>query len=541
MRTALALVVCGLLLGTTSARAERAATDSLRDQACEGLPIRHVDVRCRNIFEPIPPGRFSGFYRLANRLHIRTRSVTVRDQLLFAPGQPWRAERVKETERLLRDLEYLEPERIQSRVVGDSVDVEVVTRDQWTTNPELNLERGGGRTFGSIGLTERNLLGLGVGLAFSLRSEPAGHSHALDVGARRIFHTPLEAQFHASTGSAGVTNGVLLRVPFRSLDDSRSWTVIARRGTSDHLLFHRGEVAARFPFENVQTQVEYGFGERTATGLVRRYAVGLQVQDRHYGATVPEPGATVRFPGGQERLDMHFVSGRFTLWQPRFIERRGVEMFDPVEDFDVGSLASVETGLVLRSLGSTADEALMRMRLDAGCVTDRFGFGWIRTRYMTRMRAGTLREATAHLDARWVQQPRRDMAIVIAALGEASQHAARETQNVIGGLNGLRAYPVQALAGTQVLRLNAETRWVAARDVWDLASVGGAVFVDAAHAWSPIGDAQSWHHDAGVGLRLSFPHASMHQVLRFDLAFPLSPTRDGRRAPVFSFGSAQAF
>ena len=73
------------------------------------------------------------------------------------------------------------------------------------------------------------------------------------------------------------------------------------------------------------------------------------------------------------------------------------------------------------------------------------------------------------------------------------------------------------------------------------ASVGGAVFVDAAHAWSPIGDPQSWHHDAGVGLRLSFPHASMHQVLRFDLAFPLSPMRDGRRAPVFSFGSAQAF
>jgi hypothetical protein len=208
VRTALALVVCGLLMGTTSARAERAATDSLRDEACEGLPVRHVDVRCRNIFEPVPLGRFSGFYRLANRLHIRTRSVTVRDQLLFAPGQPWRAERVKETERLLRDLEYLEPERIQSRVVGDSVDVEVVTRDQWTTNPELNLERGGGRTFGSIGLTERNLLGLGVGLAFSLRSEPAGHSHALDVGARRIFHTPLEAQFHASTGSAGVTNGV---------------------------------------------------------------------------------------------------------------------------------------------------------------------------------------------------------------------------------------------------------------------------------------------------------------------------------------------
>ena len=78
------------------------------------------------------------------------------------------------------------------------------------------------------------------------------------------------------------------------------------------------------------------------------------------------------------------------------------------------------------------------------------------------------------------------------------------------------------MAGAQVLRLNAETRWVALRDVGDLASFGGAVFVDAARAWSPVGDREPWHHDAGFGLRLSFPHASLHQVMRFDVAFPLS-------------------
>jgi len=111
----------------------------------------------------------------------------------------------------------------------------------------------------------------------------------------------------------------------------------------------------------------------------------------------------------------------------------------------------------------------------------------------------------------------------------------------VGGLNGLRAYGVQALAGTQIWRFNGETRWIAARNVFNLASLGGAGFVDAARAWGTGSDGAPWHHDAGVGLRLSFPHASLHQVARFDVAWPLSPTRGGRRSPVFSFGSSQAF
>ena len=548
--SALALVLCVAAVAPAGARPHTAAvpdtvtglaSDSTVRAELEGRPIRRVDVRCLDIFDPVPSGFMSPAYRLANRLHLRTRPRTVRAQLLFAPGEPWRAERLLETTRQLRDLEYLEPEHVRSRAVGDSVDVEVVTRDQWTTHPELNLERGGGRTYGAIGFTERNLLGLGIGLSFAVRNEPAGHSHSLDLQARHVFASPLEAQFHAGTGSAGVTNAFSLREPFRSLDDTQTWGVSGRRSNTDQMLFYKGEVAARFPFETVQYQVEYGVGERRASGLVRRATLGLHVLDRHYGVTAPEPGAPAVFPGERERLDLHFVSGRVTLWQPRFIERRGVEMFDPIEDFDVGALVSLETGLALRSFGSTADEGLVRMRLDAGRETRRFGFGWVKSRFTTRLRGGILREAIGHFDARWVQQPRPDMAIVVAAMGEASQNAPREQQVVIGGLNGLRGYGVQALAGTQALRLNAETRWVALRDVWDLASIGGAVFVDAARAWSPVGDREPWHHDAGFGLRLSFPHASLHQVARFDVAFPLSPTRDGRRSPVFSFGSSQAF
>ena len=515
-------------------------TDSLVRARCEGLPIRRVDVHCLDIFDPVPLGRMHGFYGFANQLHVRTRERTVRMQLPLDAGDTWTTERLQETERLLRDLEFIEPDPVLSRVVGDSVDVLVVTHDQWTTQPELNLERGGGRTYGSIGLSERNLLGLGVGLSFSFREDPAGQTRNGSISGRHLFGTQLEGQFQAGTGRGGVSNAVSLRDPFRSLEDPLSWTASLWRAEANHQLFKDGSLAAEFPFRFHMTQLEWATGWRSPDGLVRRYALAFARHDRWYGPTENEPGFEGTFPGGDEELKLRWVSGRIQYWRPEYIVRRGIELFDPAEDFDLGEMVGMEGGLALRAFGSTANEGLVRARLEAGRETRRFGFGYARGRFSSRLR-GTPREAIATLDARWIQQPAQDLAIVMAAYGQAAAEAPREVQFVVGGLNGLRAYPVQALAGTQVWRFNAETRWVAARGIADIASVGGAVFVDAARAWGPGGDREPWHHDAGFGLRISFPHASLHQVARIDVAFPLSPTRDGKREPVFSFGSSQAF
>ena len=516
------------------------ASDSVVRARCEGATIRRVDVRCMGIFDPVPEGSFTGVYETANRLHVRTRQATVRSQLLVAAGQVWTADKVFESQRLLRDLEYIEPEAIGSRLVNDSVDVMVVTHDQWTTQPELNVERGGGVTYGSVGLTERNMMGLGLGVSLSFRSEPTGRSRAFALTGQRLFGTQLEAQAKASTGSAGVSNTYYVLDPFRSLDDTRSWTGSWSRANADQFLYENGLVSARFPFNQRIAQAEYAWGRRSTDGVVHRIAVGMAMHDRHYGPTEFSPTSTIEVASGEEELKLRWTSLRYTLWRPHYIERRGVELMDPVEDFDTGERMSLEGGLAMRALGSTADEGIAKVQLDAGHDSRRFGFGLLRSRFSTRLRRVPV-ETLAQVDARWTQQPGQDLTLVVAAHGEVAADAPREVQSVVGGLNGLRAYGVQALAGTQIWRFNGEARWVAARNVLDLASVGAAAFVDAARAWGTGADGAPWHHDAGFGLRLAFPHASLHQVARFDVAFPLSPTRDGRRSPVFSFGSSQAF
>jgi len=75
------------------------AADALE---AEGAVIGEIRIVVGDIFDTHIPGERGWLYRTANKLHIETREDTIRDQLLFKSGEPYRARVVDETERLLR-------------------------------------------------------------------------------------------------------------------------------------------------------------------------------------------------------------------------------------------------------------------------------------------------------------------------------------------------------------------------------------------------------------------------------------------------------
>ncbi len=78
----------------------------------DSMVVRAVELQRRDVFDPSETGFIP---RLANALHIQTRAVTVRRELLFRPGEPYDSASVAESERNLRSL------GIFRRVTIDSV------------------------------------------------------------------------------------------------------------------------------------------------------------------------------------------------------------------------------------------------------------------------------------------------------------------------------------------------------------------------------------------------------------------------------------
>ena len=109
-----------------------------------GTVIGSITFRRYNVFNLNDPKESNWLYSLANHLHIVTRESVIREQLLFAEGDYYIRARLEESERLLRDLNFLYDAKVRTwRVCGEVADVEVITRDTWTLSPTIDFSRSG--------------------------------------------------------------------------------------------------------------------------------------------------------------------------------------------------------------------------------------------------------------------------------------------------------------------------------------------------------------------------------------------------------------
>lgn len=98
--------------------------------------------------------------RIAEKVHIDSRKSTVKNYLMFKKGDEYDAQKIYESERLLRTKPFVN--RVDIRVIDststkDSVDVRVRVLDSWSLKPQLSFS---GSKIG-LGILEQNFMGLG--------------------------------------------------------------------------------------------------------------------------------------------------------------------------------------------------------------------------------------------------------------------------------------------------------------------------------------------------------------------------------------------
>ena len=508
------------------------------DSAARGRLIGRVDILTHNVFDPAPGSRLGALERLGNRLHIRTRVGTIRRQLLFEPGDRWSEERARETMRNLRALNYLDPVRVQAQRVADSAQVLIETRDLWTMTPRFNIASAGGHRVGSIGVTDRNVLGHGKSLALSYRDDDNGRSWHVAYDDPNLGGGHHRLHYASGIGNEGANDEINVGLPFFAEQTVRAYSAGWSRSTFVRHLYSDG--AERASFDERSERVDLWIGGRRPAGRVIRRLIGaFELWDRRLGPSRLLPGAPPGFAGSEENIHIRRLAGEVVWWRPGFVEHTDVNRFTRIEDFDVGGQLGLKLGFAPRAFGSSDDEGLVRLRLDLGAKTP-LGFGWAHATGSSRLRPESV-ERILQLEARWYSQIHSSHTFAIGASGVSGVNTPRDFQAAAGGLNGLRAYPVDAVVGQRLWRLNAEERWRFSPARWEFINLGSAVFLDAARAWGTGAADTGWFRDAGVGLRIGSRSWGLSEVMRVDVAWPIEPTRNGGNRPVLTFGSSQAF
>lgn len=106
----------------------------------------------------------------ADHLHSTTRTSTVNNYLLFKEGEEYNAQKLYESERLLRTMPFINRVNIsvsEDTATNDSIDVVVKVLDSWSLKPRVSYS---GSKIG-LGVTEENVLGLGHTFDFLYRND----------------------------------------------------------------------------------------------------------------------------------------------------------------------------------------------------------------------------------------------------------------------------------------------------------------------------------------------------------------------------------
>src|SRR5262245_4544977 len=191
------------------------------DQELErsGARIGTVVLDSRPLFDLEHADENTSLSRLANRLHIQTREGTIEDQLLFKPGDPFRAALLEESARILRDTRYLRDAVIRPIAFHDGlVDVAVTTQDVWTFNPGFSVGRKGGKNTGGIEVEDLNFLGTGTQLGLGFVSGVDRDSKSIYYRDKQLGSSWWDLAARYSDNSDGRRAEFGLERPFYSLD-----------------------------------------------------------------------------------------------------------------------------------------------------------------------------------------------------------------------------------------------------------------------------------------------------------------------------------
>ena len=519
-----------------------AAQDTLA--AAPGCPrVGSVFVDNNSVFlvgDPNLDRRFTRAYRLANRLHVRTRESVIRRELLFREGDCYRPELLEDSERILRSTGYIaDADVFAVRQPDGRYDVIVETRDEWSTRLEVS---GGSADAVGIELREDNLMGRGARAAAFWREQQGERIYGGLIGTSQLFGTHLDAEASLAKTPVGISASERIVLPFRG--ESAKWAfreAVARDERNfEYFVPLPGDVLDRRLFPVERTAFDVGavrrLGRRGALTLLGGAIAGERrgfpqdsLAPSSRAQVAPPPGGG--FVPGLEPVSnvrLVFLAGQRNV---TFDRRRALDAVRGAEDVELG--ANVETAIG-RTIGGLSSDDDLALDFGFTVAADLPGNVLAGARFLGEGKRdfqgnGPLawRDMLGQVDVWSYWKPSGDSrhTVVFAARGAGGWHTRVPFQLTLGYRAGMRGFPRQVYAGQRRVVATVEHRAYLAWPFPRLFDLGSAVFVDAGRTWAgtdPFGQTSPWLADAGVGLRLAFPPGS-RRTYRLDLAFPVAP------------------
>jgi hemolysin activation/secretion protein len=493
-----------------------------------GAVIRNVYVRNLNIFDLDEPEEDKGLFRVMNRLHVLTRPRVIRQQLLFAPGDPFRRRVLDESERILRQTSYLYDADIAVLACEeDGVDLLVRTQDVWTLKPGFTVSRSGGESRIGFDIQEDNFLGRGGSVRFYRRIDEERRTTEVGYSDRNLGGRWISLDTTIADYSDGHLFALSLERPFYALDTRTALGGSALDQRLEDGVYSLGDEIGKFRRDSKYFDGYFGWSDGLTGGWTHRLLAGFAYDDQRFASV--EDSIDPALVPEDRKLVYPFLG--YEIIEDRFERAINLDQIQRTEDVLLGARGSMRLGLLSSALGSDRDGLLFAAEASRG-YGDPASMLWeFASHAEGRLESAGMRNMIVGGSARWYFR-QSDRRLFYASLrGDVAESLDLDNPLEIGGDNGLRGYPLRYQRGDARMQLTLEQRYFTDYYLWRLFRVGGAVFFDAGRVWgdNPFGGENlGLLKDVGFGLRLASTRSSLGRMIHIDFAFPLDgdPTID---------------
>jgi hypothetical protein len=504
----------------------RAALPTDAELEAAGAVIGQIYFEIADIFNEDDPREDKSLYRLANKLHIKTRESTVQAQLLFRSGDPYSARLLAETERALRSVDYLHDAFIRPIAFdGKHVDILVQTRDVWTLNPGISFEHKGGESSASVEIEEENLLGYGKNIQVSLSQDVERRALLFEWQDPNVWQSRWRSQLAYSINDDGRLRYIDLERPFYALDTPWSTGGTVFDFTRVDPRYDLGEIVDEFRHDESFGELRGGWSEGLKDGWTTRWLAGFRYDNNTF-AIEPDRAPPAELP--PDRKLVYPWAGVAWL-EDDYVTTRNLDKIGRVEDVHFGVAATLQLGWATTGLGSDRDAVIAAAAVRTAQAFNDRNWLFLEGNLSGRLESGEIADGLVDGVARYYWRQNDSRVFYVRAEGTTSQALDPEDQIQIGGDSGLRGYPLRYQTGTSRALVTLEQRFYTDWFPFRLFYVGGAVFFDAGRTWGrgAVGsESLGWLKDIGMGLRLGNARGAFGSVLHFDIAFPLDRTDD---------------
>ena len=517
----------GLAVGLALALLTAPPPDCLSAQSLQS-PAPTIDtiiVVNRNIFDLAEdaPG-FLG--RLANALHVTTRSGVIRRTLLVNPGDRYDSARVAESERALRNLFVFSRVRIDTTRLDGRLALRVATTDGWSTKPQLGYSAAGGDVSWLAGLVEDNLLGTATSLTAVYNKTPDRSIFTLAYVSPHLFSRRARLETLYSDKSDGKRGAWFFGVPFYETA-ARHALATDGEAASERVLIFRRDTLDSSVVDTVQRRalrvgVSAGWAAHATTRDYVRLSLAAQWRREDFKAE--------RDTTAFRRSVFGTVGAGLDVGHVRF---QGLERFNSYarrEDVDLSQLFHFGLWAAPRAWGYPSDRAGVGAEVGARlsalwpggfAVLSGAGNGVFTAGLPDSGRvAGALTVASQNL---------RGQTLIFHLEGARLR---RPAPNALFDLwldrTGPRVFGAHEFTGSRMAWLAVEDRVLVADDAWGLLGVGVAPFLDYGGAWYPD-ERVRLGGDLGVSLRIGPTRAVRGDVAEFAIGYRFGKGFSGSR------------